>query len=112
MNKYEVTLHFPSGNDIIVEAEGKNMDQAIARAKEMEQASPTIATTARRIENRGGARPGAGNKPGSKRVAEPRHIRKYIRWTDAEWKTIVDRAAVFGMSTTEFQRKAILNVIG
>ena len=52
----------------------------------------------------GGSRPGAGRKPGSGTVAEPRNVRKLIRWTEKEWATIEERAALVNMSTTDYQR--------
>ena len=47
--KYDIILHFPGGHHLHVVAEGANVDEAIARAKETEQVAPTVATTTRRI---------------------------------------------------------------
>lgn len=57
---------------------------------------------------RGGKRPGTGNKAGSIRVAEPRTVRKGLRWTVAEWQLICLRAKAVGLSVSDYQRNKIL----
>ena len=41
------------------------------------------------MSGRGGARPGAGRKPGAQK-AEHRSVRKLYRWTPAEYERIKD----------------------
>ena len=55
----------------------------------------------------GGSRLGAGRKLGSGTVAEPRNVRKLIRWTAAEWADIEKRAANINTSTTDLIRRAV-----
>lgn len=106
--KYEVTFQFEKCTPTVtIEAETEEGAIQAARIREYPPVGDGITAVAVRV-NRGGTRRGAGNKTGSKRVSEPRNVRKYIRWTDREWETIAERAKAFGMSTTAYQRAMIL----
>ena len=66
-----------------------------------------IAATVKQVEH-GGAREGSGNRKRRKLVAEPRTIKKQIRWTAAEWQQIKSEAARLGMTAANYQRMRIL----
>lgn len=59
-----------------------------------------------RHEMKGGARQGAGRKPGSpnKEKKDGRNVVKQIRWTEEEWQRVVDSAAGHQMTPSEFIR--------
>lgn len=53
---------------------------------------------------RGGKREGAGAKPRSDSPAD----RRSIRFTDAEWKLIGEKASVLSITTSEYIRRKAL----
>lgn len=108
MNKYKVTFHFATCSPI-VEVQADSNESAIVAARGLGGGEPVpvnIRTTVEKIA-RGGARIGAGRKSGVT-SGKARTVRKYIRWTDKDWRSIVDRAAAFGMSTADYQRSVLL----
>lgn len=106
--KFDVTFKFENCTPTVtVEADTWMQAIAKARARDYPPVPDDVPATAE-YAGPGGKREGSGVKKGSIRTSDPRNIKKQIRWTAEEWKSIEDAAETAGISVALYQRNMIL----